>query len=58
MSTAVNMFLKQTIINNGIPFALSVNKPNKTTIKALKEIKDGDYAVFDTIDELMEDLND
>lgn len=37
MTTAINMFFKQTIRRNGIPFELTVDVPNRKTIKALKE---------------------
>ena len=35
MTTAVNIFLRQTIRENGIPFALDV--PNDTTLAAIEE---------------------
>lgn len=37
MTTAINMFLKQSIIEDGIPFVPSLSIPNSTTLKALKE---------------------
>ena len=37
MTTAINMFLRQTIRENGIPFELKLDKPNKTTIDAIEE---------------------
>ncbi|MDR0846062.1 MAG: type II toxin-antitoxin system RelB/DinJ family antitoxin [Lactobacillales bacterium] len=37
MTTAINMFLKQTIRTNGIPFELKLNTPNAATIKAIEE---------------------
>ena len=37
MSAAVNVFLKQTIRNNGIPFELTLDKPNTETVAAMKE---------------------
>ncbi len=58
MSTAVNIFLKQVIRSNGIPFQISADIPNKATIDAFKEIDAGGGKVFDSIDALMEDLND
>jgi DNA-damage-inducible protein J len=39
MSTAINMFLKQAIINQAIPFDIKRNIPNKDTIEALNEAK-------------------
>ena len=37
MTTAVNMFLRASIRENGIPFDLKIDKPNKTTIAAIEE---------------------
>ena len=37
MTTAVNMFLRQTIRENGIPFELKLNIPNQTTASAIEE---------------------
>ncbi len=34
MTTAVNIFLRQTIRTNGIPFELSLNIPNEITASA------------------------
>ena len=37
MTTAVNIFLRQTIRTNGIPFELSLNTPNDITRAAIAE---------------------
>ncbi len=37
MTTAVNMFLRASIRENGIPFELKMEKPNKTTKAAIEE---------------------
>lgn len=37
MTTAVNIFLRQTIRENGIPFELRLNVPNATTAAAIEE---------------------
>ena len=37
MTTAVNMFLRQTIRENGIPFELKLDTPNQVTIAAIEE---------------------
>ncbi len=39
MTTAINMFLRSTIGEHGIPFNLKLNVPNDTTIAAIKEGK-------------------
>ena len=37
MTTAVNIFLRQTIRENGMPFELKLSVPNETTAAAIKE---------------------
>lgn len=37
MTTAVNIFLRQTIRENGIPFELKLNVPNDVTASAIEE---------------------
>ena len=37
MTTAVNIFLRQTIRANGIPFELKLDTPNDTTAAAIAE---------------------
>lgn len=37
MTTAVNIFLRQTIRENGIPFELRLNTPNAVTAAAIEE---------------------
>lgn len=37
MTTAVNIFLRQSIRENGIPFDLHLDIPNKTTANAIAE---------------------
>ncbi len=37
MTTAVNIFLRQTIRENGIPFELKLEKPNDATVAAIEE---------------------
>jgi len=37
MSSAVNIFLRQTIRENGIPFALKLDVPNEETAAAIEE---------------------
>lgn len=40
LSTAVGIFLRQTIRDQGIPFDISLNIPNAETRAALQEIQD------------------
>ena len=58
MSTAINIYLKQVIRSNGIPFPVSADIPNDITNKAIKAAEEGQMASFSSIDDLMEDLND
>ena len=37
MTTAVNIFLRQAIRENGIPFEVKLNVPNETTVMAIEE---------------------
>lgn len=37
MTTAINIFLRQTIRENGIPFELKLSVPNETTTAAIDE---------------------
>ena len=37
MTTAINMFLRTTIRENGIPFALKLDVPNELTAAAIEE---------------------
>jgi len=37
MTTAINIFLKQSIRENGIPFEIKINQPNSETRAAINE---------------------
>ena len=37
MTTAINMFLRTTIREHGIPFSLKLDVPNSTTVAAIEE---------------------
>ncbi len=61
-TTAITMFYIQTIRNNGIPFVLKLETPNKETLEAIKEVEEMEKdpsktRIFSSVDELMEDLN-
>ena len=65
MSTAINMFLKQIIKNDGIPFEVKNPKPTKELLEALqegediiKDIKDGKRKGYNNMDELIKALNE
>lgn len=59
LSTAVNIFLKQMIYEGGIPFSITREIPNKTTLAAMESANKGEdmYGPFDSVAELMEALN-
>ena len=59
MSSAINMFAKAMIRNQGIPFEISLHKPNAETIKAIEDAEKGIglSKAYDNIEELFEDLN-
>ena len=61
-STAINLFYKQVIRTQSIPFPLKTDIPNRKTKKALKEAEKIEkhpdkYKKYDSVKELMEDLN-
>ncbi len=57
MSTAINLFLRQSIRHQGIPFDITLRKPNDTTLKAIEESYNPENKSFDSVTELMEELN-
>ena len=60
MTTAINMFLRTTIREHGIPFELKLNMPNETTEEAIKEGKrmmvDPSTPRYSSIEALKEEL--
>ena len=40
MTTALNIFVRQSVRQGKIPFEISLNKPNLETLAALREIDD------------------
>lgn len=56
MTTAVNMFLRTTIREHGIPFELKLDVPNETTAAAIEEgrrlMKDPTAPKYSSIDTL------
>ncbi len=59
MSTAFNIFLRQSVREQQIPFQVSKNVPNAQTLAAIDAAeKDDDvYGPFDSVSSLMEALN-
>ena len=60
MSTAINLYLRKIVMEQRIPFEISVPLLSKESISALKEAeelkKPGVGKVFKTVDELRKDL--
>lgn len=61
MTTAINIFLRQAIRNNGLPFEPTLNYPNSATLAALAEgdrlAKNPKAKRFASVDDLFEDLD-
>lgn len=60
MTTAINMFLRASIRESGIPFDLKLNVPSDETIKAIEEgrmiANDKNVRAYDTMDDLRKAL--
>ena len=58
LSTAFNIFLRQSVREQQIPSAITMNRPNAVTLAAMDAAQRGEvYGPFDTVEELMEELN-
>ena len=60
VSTAVNIFARQVVRQGRIPFEISLDVPNKETIKAMREAEhiasDSDVKGYHDVDSLFNDL--
>ena len=60
MTTAINMFLRASIRESGIPFDLKLDIPSDETIKAIEEGRrvalDRDIKAYDSIEDLRKEL--
>ena len=61
MSSAINVFLTQSVREQAIPFEIREDRPNKKLLKALKEAEKMQkhpekYKGYHDLEELMEDL--
>lgn len=61
MSTAVNIFLRQTILHNGLPFELKLDTPNLETLEAIREVEEmkknpSVFKGYTDVDSMMEEL--
>ncbi|WP_348922555.1 type II toxin-antitoxin system RelB/DinJ family antitoxin [Enterococcus rotai] len=56
MTSAINVFLKQAVTEQAIPF--EIRKANKDTLEALNDVKSNKlHGGFASVKDLMEDLN-
>ena len=61
MTTAVNIFLRQAIKEQAIPFRIGEPAPNAETLEALKEVEEmkknpDKYRGYTDVDEMMKEL--
>ena len=58
IADAINVFLRQVILNEGIPFEIRKPKFNKETIQAIEDAKNGKNLskTFDSVDEMFKEL--
>lgn len=56
LTTGIKIFLTKVVREKGIPFDMIVKNDNLE--QALDEMNKGDYKTFNTVKELMQDLND
>lgn len=60
LSTAFNIFVRQSLRDGGIPFDISLEKPNKETIAAMLEAeriaRDPNIKKYNSVKELFADL--
>lgn len=59
ITEAVNVFLNQVILHDGIPFKIEKPRYNKETIQAMDDVKNGKNLskAFDSVDEMFEELD-
>lgn len=60
LTTAFNVFVRQSLRQGGLPFEIKLERPNKETIAAMLEAeriaKDPNVKHYTDLDELFEDL--
>jgi len=60
LTTAINVFLRQSLRVGGLPFDLKVGQPNKETVQAMLEAerisRDPTVKAYSDLDELFRDL--
>lgn len=58
MSTAITMFIKATVREQGLPFALSIKDYNKEVREAITDANNniGLSKIYDSVDDMMNDI--
>lgn len=60
LTTAINVFLRQSLRTGGFPFDVTLNMPNTTTIAAMKEAehlaKDPNAKRYSDVEEALKEL--
>ncbi len=61
MTTAVNIFLRQSIRRQGLPFSVTLNGPNSETLEAIAEVREmkkhpEQYKGYTDVDAMMKDM--
>ena len=54
MSEAIVVYMRQIVLQQGIPFELKL--PNRSTLRAIEQLESGKGVTFGSVDELLEDL--
>ncbi len=59
ITEAVNIFLRQVILNDGIPFAIMKPRYNSETEEAIEDVKNGKNIskTFDSVEEMFKELD-
>ncbi len=59
MTSAINLFLRQSIREQGIPFEITMHTPNTNTHTSINDVSNRRNLSrsFNSVEELMEDLN-
>ncbi|MDD6036789.1 MAG: type II toxin-antitoxin system RelB/DinJ family antitoxin [Lachnospiraceae bacterium] len=61
LSTAFNIFVRQSLREGGIPFKITEGRPNQETVAAILEaeriVKDPSVKGYNNVDDLFADLN-
>ncbi len=58
MTDAINMFLRQAILHDGLPFEVKIPKPNQTTLNAMKDAEnDINLKKFSNAEDMFKELD-